>query len=134
MEGVMNKRNWLVVSIVAAASAAFAGAVPPPPPPDGGGGEISICDVDPNACNPDIDGDGVPNEQDACPNTAPGAVVDAEGCSVADLNPCDAGWKNHGAYVRSFVQTAQAFVDAALLSQDAMDDLVSQAAESSCGK
>ena len=34
---------------------------PPPPPPDS-------------------DGDGVPNDQDKCPTTPPGRVVDAEGC------------------------------------------------------
>ncbi|MEJ8566845.1 OmpA family protein [Elongatibacter sediminis] len=40
-------------------------AAPPPPPP-----------------NPDLDGDGVPNERDKCPNTRPGAVVDLDGCEV----------------------------------------------------
>jgi len=39
---------------------------PPPPPPP----------------NPDLDGDGVPNERDKCPNTRPGAVVDLDGCEV----------------------------------------------------
>ncbi len=38
----------------------------PPPPPS----------------NPDLDGDGVPNERDKCPNTRPGAVVDLDGCEV----------------------------------------------------
>jgi len=32
--------------------------------------------------NPDLDGDGVPNERDKCPNTRPGAVVDLDGCEV----------------------------------------------------
>jgi OOP family OmpA-OmpF porin len=40
-------------------------AAPPPPP-----------------ANPDLDGDGVPNERDKCPNTRPGAVVDLDGCEV----------------------------------------------------
>jgi OOP family OmpA-OmpF porin len=39
---------------------------PPPPPPP----------------NPDLDGDGVLNEHDKCPNTRPGAVVDLDGCEV----------------------------------------------------
>jgi OOP family OmpA-OmpF porin len=39
---------------------------PPPPPPP----------------NPDLDGDGVLNERDKCPNTRPGAVVDLDGCEV----------------------------------------------------
>jgi OOP family OmpA-OmpF porin len=32
--------------------------------------------------NPDLDGDGVPNARDKCPNTRPGAVVDLDGCEV----------------------------------------------------
>src|SRR5204862_37358 len=30
----------------------------------------------------DSDGDGVPDERDLCPNTRPGDVVDASGCSA----------------------------------------------------
>jgi OOP family OmpA-OmpF porin len=44
-------------------------APPPPPPP-------------PPPPNPDLDGDGVLNEHDKCPNTRPGAVVDLDGCEV----------------------------------------------------
>jgi len=32
--------------------------------------------------NPDLDGDGVLNERDKCPNTRKGAVVDLDGCEV----------------------------------------------------
>ena len=46
-------------------------APPPPPPPP----------VAPPP-NPDLDGDGVLNERDKCPNTRPGAVVDLDGCEV----------------------------------------------------
>ena len=35
--------------------------------------------------NPDLDGDGVPNERDKCPNTRPGAVVDLDGCEVESV-------------------------------------------------
>ncbi|HSM40872.1 MAG TPA: OmpA family protein [Afifellaceae bacterium] len=45
-----------------------AAAEPPPPPPP--------------PPNPDLDGDGVPNARDKCPNTRPGAVVDLDGCEV----------------------------------------------------
>lgn len=47
----------------------IAAAAPPPPPPAA-------------RPNPDLDGDGVPNERDKCPNTRPGAVVDLDGCEV----------------------------------------------------
>ena len=40
-----------------------AGAAPPPPPADS-------------------DGDGVPNDDDQCPTTPPGRVVDAQGCEL----------------------------------------------------
>ena len=43
---------------------------PPPPPPAA------------PPPNPDLDGDGVLNERDKCPNTRPGAVVDLDGCEV----------------------------------------------------
>ena len=46
-------------------------APPPPPPPPAAPPE-----------NPDLDGDGVPNGRDKCPNTRPGAVVDLDGCEV----------------------------------------------------
>jgi len=47
-----------------------AAAAPPPPPRPAA------------PPNPDLDGDGVPNERDKCPNTRPGAVVDLDGCEV----------------------------------------------------
>jgi iron complex outermembrane receptor protein len=46
-------------------------APPPPPPPPAA-----------PPANPDLDGDGVLNERDKCPNTRPGAVVDLDGCEV----------------------------------------------------
>lgn len=49
-------------------------APPPPPPPPPA--------PPPEPVNPDLDGDGVPNERDKCPNTRPGAVVDLDGCEV----------------------------------------------------
>ncbi len=42
---------------------------PPPPPP-------------PEPVERDDDNDGVKNSRDKCPNTRPGAVVDADGCEV----------------------------------------------------
>jgi len=54
----------------------FGGAEPPPPPP------AAPPPPPPPPPNPDLDGDGVPNERDKCPNTRPGAVVDLDGCEV----------------------------------------------------
>lgn len=44
-------------------------------------GEESITLV-PVLANPDLDGDGVDNLMDACPDTSPGSAVDSIGCSV----------------------------------------------------
>jgi hypothetical protein len=87
----------------------------------------------------DSDGDGVPDDRDECPDTQPGAIVDANGCSIDDLVPC-AGpasggrWKNHGEYVSSVVKTAEAFVAARLITTGQKDAIVAAAARSSCGK
>ena len=54
------------------------GGKPPPPPP----AKKAPPPPPPPPPNPDLDGDGVPNERDKCPNTRPGAVVDLDGCEV----------------------------------------------------
>ena len=54
----------------------FGGKPPPPPPP------AEPPPPPPPPPNPDLDGDGVLNEHDKCPNTRPGAVVDLDGCEV----------------------------------------------------
>lgn len=56
----------------------FGGKEPPPPPP----ARSEPPPPPPPPPNPDLDGDGVPNERDKCPNTRPGAVVDLDGCEV----------------------------------------------------
>src|SRR5207249_8785497 len=42
---------------------------------------------------PDEDKDGVPDSRDQCPGTAPGAIVNADGCSIDQLVPCEGTWK-----------------------------------------
>jgi len=56
----------------------FGGKPPPPPPPP----KSEPPPPPPPPPNPDLDGDGVPNERDKCPNTRPGAVVDLDGCEI----------------------------------------------------
>jgi len=87
---------------------------------------------------PDSDGDGVPDMFDQCPNTAPGAVVDTNGCSIAQLVPCAgpaAGgtWKNHGQYVAAIVHEATVFLQAGLITRRQWSHIVTQAAWSRCG-
>src|SRR5437899_44595 len=83
---------------------------------------------------PDSDGDGVPDCLDHCPDTPPGAVVDAGGCSVGQLVPCDGSWTNHGQYVVALAAAANSFVAAGLMATDARDVIVQAAAQSDCGK
>jgi hypothetical protein len=87
---------------------------------------------------PDSDGDGVPDMFDQCPNTAPGAIVDSAGCSIAQLVPCNGPatggpWKNHGQYVAAVVQEATVFLKAGLISRRQWAQIVAQAARSRCG-
>jgi hypothetical protein len=87
---------------------------------------------------PDSDGDGVPDMFDQCPNTPPGAIVDINGCSIAQLVPC-AGpatggtWKNHGQYVAAVVQEATVFLQAGLITRRQWAQIVTRAAWSRCG-
>jgi hypothetical protein len=86
----------------------------------------------------DADGDGVADSLDECPGTAPGAIVDANGCSIEQLAPCDGptsggAWKNHGQYVSTVAQTAEAFLAQGLISAEQLEEIVAQAAHSDCG-
>ena len=86
-----------------------------------------------DVCDDDSDNDGVANADDQCPGTATGDVIDALGCSVAQLCPCENSWKNHGAYVRCVAHAAEDFVSAGLLTEAEKDATVSAGAESTCG-
>src|SRR6266404_7000514 len=81
---------------------------------------------------PDRDFDGVADTADACPNTPPCSVVDANGCSIDQLVPCEGpatggSWKNHGQYVAAIAQAAEEFVAQGLISEDDKDAIVSNA-------
>lgn len=94
-----------------------------------------------DACDDDVDNDGVPNGSDICGFTPLGEVVDpALGCSVAELCPCDGpqgttnNWRNHGKYVSCVAKTAKSFVKQGLISNAERSGLVSAAGQSACGK
>ena len=82
----------------------------------------------------DQDNDGVPDSQDHCPGTAPGAIVDADGCSIDQLVPCDGPWKNHGQYVSTIAHVSKEFVDQGLITHQQRAEIISSAAQSDCGK
>ncbi len=86
-----------------------------------------------DVCDTDIDGDGVLDAVDQCVPTEVEAVVNEDGCSIAQLAPCENSWKNHGAYVSSVAHTANDFVNAGLISESEKGDIVSEAGHSDCG-
>jgi hypothetical protein len=82
----------------------------------------------------DADCDGVPDADDECPGTPSGAIVDASGCSVDQLCPCNNDWRNHGQYVNCVANAAEEFVALGLLTESQKDAVVSAAARSDCGQ
>jgi hypothetical protein len=87
----------------------------------------------------DADGDGVADSLDQCPGTPAGAIVDAEGCSIDQLAPCDGpvsggAWKNHGQYVSAVAQVTEVFLLQGLITVEQAEAIVSLAAQSNCGK
>jgi len=97
---------------------------------------IEVCNATSPTPTPtpvDSDGDGKGDDVDLCPGTPQGEVVDADGCSVGQLVPCDGDWSNHGDYVSAFTQKANDFVQGGLLTAGQRDALVEAAAASSCG-
>ena len=86
----------------------------------------------------DTDADGVADSLDQCPGTSVGAIVDASGCSIEQLAPCNGpasggAWKNHGQYVSTVAQAAVAFLTQGLITADEADEIVARAAQSNCG-
>ncbi|WP_224784601.1 thrombospondin type 3 repeat-containing protein [Marinihelvus fidelis] len=94
-----------------------------------GDGMGDLCDID-------HDNDGVPDGDDECPFTEEGDLANTEGCSIADLCPCEneSGWKNHGAYVRCVAKSSESFLEAGLIDSALKDLIVSEAAQSECGR
>jgi hypothetical protein len=81
----------------------------------------------------DLDGDGVPDVADECPNTPLCTVVNSRGCSIDQLAPCEGPWRNHGQYVSAVARAASEFLAEGLISKEEKDALMSTAAKSSCG-
>jgi hypothetical protein len=72
---------------------------------------------------PDLDADGIEDDADTCPSTAPGAVVDpANGCSVSQLCTCDDGLP-----VACTAKLAQDFVSRGLIGRDERVALIREA-------
>jgi hypothetical protein len=86
----------------------------------------------------DADNDGVADSLDFCPSTPVGDIVDATGCSITQIAPCNGPaqggtWKNHGQYVSTVAQAVESFLAQGLISDEQADEIVAQAAQSNCG-
>jgi hypothetical protein len=86
----------------------------------------------------DADGDGVPDSLDQCSDTPAGSIVNANGCSIDQLVPCEGPisggtWKNHGQYVSAIAHVANTFQQQGLISGREKGQIVSAAARSNCG-
>ena len=81
----------------------------------------------------DTDHDGIPDYRDGCTNTPPGTVVNASGCSIEQLAPCEGPWRNHGEYVNRVKAVSADFVKAGLITEAQRRVFLNQAAQSGCG-
>jgi cysteine-rich repeat protein len=86
-----------------------------------------------DVCDADTDGDGVRDDADRCLPTPLGETVNAEGCSLSQLCPCDNGWRNHGMFVRCNAHASEDFVEAGLMTEAEKDAWMSMCGQSDCG-
>jgi hypothetical protein len=87
-----------------------------------------------DACDTDRDGDAVVDSGDRCQLTPPDSVVDAEGCAIAQLCPCDGTWRTHGQFTSCTAKAADRFLAGGLISQQTKDAIMSAAGKADCGK
>ena len=81
----------------------------------------------------DADGDGVPDDDDTCAETPLDEIANADGCSVNQTCPCD-DFRNHGQFVSCTSREVENLVQLELISEEDGEEIVSNAAHSSCGK
>jgi hypothetical protein len=64
-----------------------------------------------DACDPDVDGDGVPNEDDRCPFTPLGTPVGPTGClpATVDVDPDTLNLKSKGKFVTVYIELPSGF-------------------------
>jgi len=80
----------------------------------------------------DCDGDGVPDEQDICAGTTGGSIVNSNGCSIAQLCPCDGGWRDHDEYNDCVVRTSSDFLNAGRITEEQRTNILMEAATAPC--
>ena len=85
----------------------------------------------------DADGDGVDDAFDLCPDSGAGTPTDADGCSLAQLCPCDGrddeAWRNRGHYLVCVIRGALRIGRQNQLAPAELRGLLPAAAKSTCG-
>lgn len=82
---------------------------------------------------PDCDEDGIPNAEDLCPDTPLGSVVDADGCSIEQVCPCEGPWRNHHEYVKCVTKQASKLKKERKIDGRERQAIVEEAKHSDCG-
>jgi len=86
----------------------------------------------------DPDRDGVEDPFDLCPDTAAGELPDLDGCSVAQLCPCEGkaetAWRNHGQYMVCVIRMTTRVGEQHDLPKRQLKNLVPASASMACGK
>jgi len=83
---------------------------------------------------PDSDSDGVPDFRDQCLGTIPNTPVNADGCSIEQLCPCDGPWRSHGEFVNRLRAVANQFRKDGLITESQKRAIVNRGSASNCGK
>jgi len=70
----------------------------------------------------------------APPIRGAGSVVNADGCSLAQLCPCEGPWRDHDEYVSCASQRSLEFYREGVITSGQRKETISTAAQSDCGK
>lgn len=82
---------------------------------------------------PDADQDGVADALDQCPDTEPGAIVDAAGCSLPQVCSCSDD-NSQNRYLKCIRKTAKRFQRSGLIDQQQRKQVIKQARLRGCAK
>jgi hypothetical protein len=136
---VLTSRPLNGYSYVIVLYASPAGDSSPDSDVDGIGDESDNCIAAANRDQSDSDGDRSGDACDRCPATPGGEMTNGQGCSIAQICPCDAHrsgrpWESQGQYLRCVARAARLFRDEGRISRSDAMRIVRERADSNCGR